>query len=130
VSQYLLDTHTLLWFDNEPEYIPPSTLHIIRNNKNTIYVSSMSIWELSIKFHLGKLPTAKDLLKDYKTSLSAYSFTELPFTGTHANLAGSLDTKHKDPFDRAIAAQAIHDNLILISIDDVFKNIKKLKVLW
>ncbi len=130
MSQYLLDTHVLLWFDHEPENIPEKTLLLIRNTENQIYVSSMSIWELSIKYHLGKLPFAKDFLSDYQTHLTNYGFSELSFTAQHAHLAGSLDSKHKDPFDRALAAQALDKGLTLISKDDAFKSIKKLKVLW
>lgn len=77
----------------------------------------MSAYELALKHRLGKWPGA-DLLLGALEDLVDDFFTPLPLTFAHATVAGGLPTKHRDPFDRMLAAQAIADDLTIISIDD------------
>lgn len=126
----LLDTHVLLWYSITPEKIPDRTLLALRNSENQIYVSSMTAWEISIKYNLGKLPEAKSLVENYSQRLVEYRFTELPFYTHHALLAGRLEALHKDPFDRALAAQALSHKLTVVSQDEAFKTFSELNILW
>ncbi len=126
----LLDTHVLLWYSITPEKIPEKTLALLRNTSTQVYVSSMTAWEISIKYNLGKLPEAKSLFENYQQRLAEYSFTELPFYTHHALLAGRLESAHKDPFDRALAAQALSNKLTLVSQDEAFKTFIKLNIMW
>jgi PIN domain nuclease of toxin-antitoxin system len=126
----LLDTQVLLWYSITPEKIPEKTLTLLRDTSVQIYVSSMTAWEISIKYNLGKLPEAKSLFENYQQRLAEYSFTELPFHVHHALLAGKLESPHKDPFDRALAAQALSNKLTLISQDEALKTFVELKILW
>jgi len=126
----LLDTHTLLWLDTDPNRLSQTSLKLIQNNSNTIFISVITAWELSIKNRLGKLPSATPLLNSYHSSLSQYSFTELALTSTHALAERTLSSDHKDPFDRALVAQALIEDMPLISNDPFIQGFPEIKVIW
>lgn len=126
----LLDTHVLLWFDQAPERVPSRTLSLIRDRDRQVYVSAITAWELSIKRALGKLPSAQRLLEQYHATLSHYGFSELPLSSTHALLAGRLEHPHKDPFDRALVAQAVSERLLLVSGDPAVQAFEGVQVAW
>ncbi len=118
--EVLLDTHTFLWFDTNPEKLPEQVLSLLRNKDTNVAVSSITAWEFSIKHRLGKLPEAGELIQEYHQSLAHYGFRELPFTSVHALKEGDITHPHKDPFDRALAAQALSEQLPLVTRDRVF----------
>lgn len=126
----LLDTHVLLWLDTDPTRLSPKVTALIRNRQNTVYVSAISVWELAIKHRIGKLPSADALLSDFHASMTHYGFTQLPFTALHGLAEHDLQTPHKDPFDRALIAQAKHENLTLLSRDDAIHQAAEVKVVW
>jgi PIN domain nuclease of toxin-antitoxin system len=130
VRDLLLDTHTLFWFDTEPERLSAKALALIRNRQTRVYVSAITAWELSIKHHLGKMPAAKPLLDDYHATLARYGFTELPFSSVHALVAGKLEHPHKDPFDRALVAQAVSERLAIVSNDDAIRGFAGVQTIW
>ncbi len=126
----LLDTHALIWYSVNPERLPESVLERLRDTEQRIFVSSISAWEISIKVRLGKLPQAKTLYENFHLRLAQYGFSELPFTSVHALAEGGLEYLHKDPFDRALAAQAVSEQLALVSSDEVFTGVPDLSVWW
>lgn len=130
MNDLLLDTHALLWFDTAPERIPETVLAQIRQRKRNVYVSAISAWELAIKHRLGKLPEAESLLSDYHQTIARYGFAELPFSSYHALLAGRLETHHKDPFDRALLAQATAEMSSLVSKDPALHGVAGVETLW
>ena len=83
-----------------------------------IFVSPVSAYEMMFKMTLGKLPVARRLLADLPGYLARQRFDVLPLSLAHAEAAGRLTVKHRDPFDRLLAAQALVENLTLVSIDD------------
>jgi PIN domain nuclease of toxin-antitoxin system len=113
----LLDTHTLLWATLSSASLSSKAKEIISNEKNVIFVSAASAWEISIKVRAGKLPLAEPFERDFvrKTDLAGY--TLLPITVENALRAGRLVGAHRDPFDRMIAAQALADDIPIISLD-------------
>ncbi|MCA9840234.1 MAG: type II toxin-antitoxin system VapC family toxin [Trueperaceae bacterium] len=127
---YLLDTHTLFWLDTDPKRLSATALSLIKDKQNIIYTSSINAWELSIKFRLGKLPSAKPLLTSYHSSLARYGFRELSFTSHHALAEQTLSSEHKDPFDRGLVAQALIENLGLISNDPLIQGFTEIKTIW
>ena len=127
---FLLDTHTLFWFDTSPDRLSTEAFTTIKNKRHTVFVSSISAWELSIKHRLGKLPNAAPLLEHYHSSLARYGFTELGFTSHHALTEGALSSVHKDPFDRALVAQALVENLTFITNDPEVRNFEEITTLW
>jgi PIN domain nuclease of toxin-antitoxin system len=128
--ELLLDTHALLWYSITPEKLTKKTLALLRDTSVRVYVSSMTAWEIAIKYNAGKLPEAEGVYENYRQRLAEYTFIELPFYTHHALLAGSLESTYKDPFDRALAAQSIANKLTLVSQDAVFKTFKDMAILW
>ena len=117
MGEFLLDTHTLLWFDTDPSQLSSTVLQLIQNPSITVFVSSMTVWELGIKFSLGKLPAAQGLVSSYHGTISKYGFLEITFTSHDALRAARLPATHKDPFDRALVAQALERNLTIVGLD-------------
>jgi len=124
---YIIDTHIFLWLIFNKEKISNEKIKILENLNNNIYITSISFWEISLKFNLGKLdlkgvtpeelPTiaAKmDILViniDENTMASFYKLKKI--------------TTHKDPFDRIIIWHCICHNHTLISQDDKFYKYQK-----
>lgn len=128
----LLDTHTFLWACVEPGKLSSKSVEIINNEENLLYLSSASIWEISIKLKLGKLKILnKDL--DFKTfieeSLKSLNLIELPILNKHIFSLHKLPEIHKDPFDRMLIAQAKSEKLILITNDHQIKKYD-VETLW
>src|SRR5205807_4240803 len=94
-----------------------------------IFVSSVSGWEISIKYHLGKLPHVGNLVKELPLYIRRERFEVLSISLEHTLAAGALDGKHKDPFDRMLIAQTRSEELTLISNDKIFKKYK-VPLLW
>ena len=111
---YLLDTNILLWWFKRHKGLGPKTQEIIRDPNNVIFVSSVSIWEISIKKGKGNL-IVPDNFKDF---LEHEDFTELNITHEHASHILKLPQHHADPFDRMLISQAVVENLTLISTDN------------
>lgn len=109
----LLDTHVLLWWLDNPAKLSAPARKVIENSDNVIFVSAAVIWEIKIKKQLGKLDIPEGLL-DLLLSLN---FTPLSISVEHAHALGRLSGHHQDPFDRIQIAQALHENLVLLSRD-------------
>lgn len=130
---YLIDTHTFLWSVFDPDQLGTKARTILQRSENTIHISVVSLWEISLKYAIGKLelfniqpdrfPEVAGQMEFEILNLSphdAATFYKLPKTG------------HKDPFDRLIVWQAINQKMHLISKDKRFKVYKALglKVVW
>jgi PIN domain nuclease of toxin-antitoxin system len=113
----LLDTHTFLWWLDDPAQLAEDARFAIANGRNGVYVSSVSFLEIVIKESIGKLKAPGNL----STCLEACRFTELPLTVAHATALRALPPHHKDPFDRTLLAQARHEELTLVSRDPLMK---------
>ncbi|MET0171689.1 MAG: type II toxin-antitoxin system VapC family toxin [Agrobacterium vaccinii] len=115
--KYLLDTHALLWWLSDDPQLSQEARAIIANPQNEIYVSAASAWEIATKFSKGHLPTASLLLPDFSGVLHQEGFSELIINSAHMVRSAILPGEHRDPFDRILAAQAIIENMALISLD-------------
>jgi len=116
----LLDTHTLLWWLTENSSLPASARKLIANKNSDVLVSAASAWEIATKVRLGKLPMAIDLAHDFSAYLEHERFETLAVSAEHGIRAGLLPGPHKDPFDRTLIAQALAENLAIVSNDAVF----------
>lgn len=117
----LLDTHALIWWVLGNPLLSPRASNAIANAASDVLVSSASAWEISIKHRIGKLPPEALVLADnVAVSIEAEGFIELPISIAHGQMAGALDGHHKDPFDRMLIAQALADDLTLVSNDMQF----------
>jgi PIN domain nuclease of toxin-antitoxin system len=111
----LLDTHALLWWMAGDDRMRQRDL--VDNDDNEVFASAVSAYEIALKHRLGKLPGAARLAGAFEAEIARQDFSELSLTVAHARLAGQLAGEHRDPFDRMLAAQAIVENLVLISND-------------
>ena len=108
-----MDTHVLLWALGDPEKISDETRHKIEDPDNVVWVSAVAAWEIEIKRALGKLSAPDNLVEEMRQA----RFTELPLQVRHARTLRVLPDLHRDPFDRMLVAQAITDDLVLITND-------------
>ena len=115
---FLIDTHALLWSVIAPQELSAKARTVIHDPANTILVSAASAWEIATKVRLGKLPSAAALEKDFMDIVvTQVGFLMVPITSEVALRAGRLTGSHGDPFDRMIAAQALMDDIPVVSID-------------
>lgn len=118
--RYLLDTHTLLWFLQDARDLPSSVADRIEAEDADNHVSIASIWEMAIKLSLGKLRVPYSLDGDLPRLLDQNAFGLLPVQLSHLQVLTELPFHHRDPFDRALVAQAQVEGLILLSRDKAF----------
>lgn len=115
---FLLDSHTLLWALSNPTKLSSKVIAILEEPANDIFVSSVTFWEISLKYSLGKLDlngSSPDELIDL-TKETGFDF--LPLLPIEAAGYHNLNADwHRDPFDRMLIWQAIKNNLILLSKD-------------
>jgi len=110
----LLDTHIFLWVVTDSRRLSAKARNLLRQ-ADAIYVSSASIWEIAIKRRLGKIDAQPGELAD---AIEASGFLALPITPRHAATVESLPDHHRDPFDRLLVAQALHEPLRLVTADE------------
>jgi PIN domain nuclease of toxin-antitoxin system len=116
--RYLLDTHTLIWWmTSNPQLSKYAHALIEQKEQNVSLVSAVSAWEIATKVRLGRLSAAADLVQDFAFDIEDQKMKILLITADHAIRAGSLPGPHKDPFDRMLIAQAIAENVPIISND-------------
>jgi PIN domain nuclease of toxin-antitoxin system len=130
ITKALLDTHVFLWSAVEPERLSRTVRQLLKRIDVTLYLSVASVWEMSLKQHKGKLNNASDIVVDGQ--MKALSILPLPISLEHIRALSELpSTKgHKDPFDRLIAAQAMVENLLLITADPAFAGYPQVKIRW
>jgi PIN domain nuclease of toxin-antitoxin system len=131
MSAYLLDSHVLLWLDTNPRRISTQVVSRIRSSKARVYASTLTAYELGVKFHQGRLPEAEALSTRFEQTCRTYDTSILQVKLEDFHLAAQLDWNHGDPADRIIAAQAIRNRCILVSADAKLQTFGKgLQVLW
>jgi PIN domain nuclease of toxin-antitoxin system len=113
----LLDTHALLWATLSPGSLSSSASTMIADETNVILVSAASAWEIATKVRIGKLPGAETLEKEFLDVMEDAGYTLLDINVECALRAGRLVSEHRDPFDRMIAAQALADDIPVLSAD-------------
>jgi PIN domain nuclease of toxin-antitoxin system len=114
--KYLADTHLLLWAGGSSKQLGKIASALLSDPANEVLFSTASIWEVSVKFGLGRDP---DMIAPevFRRGLLAAGFRELAITSEHAIAAGSLPHHHEDPFDRMLVAQALAEGVILLTND-------------
>ncbi len=129
----LLDTHTLLWTLFNSRKLSSKAKEAIGDIKNSVYVSLISYWEISLKYALGKIELENISPQELPAATRESGFEILPITAEEVASFHKLPCKpHKDPFDRLITWQAIHNGLVLVSKDRRLSDYKGsgLRILW
>jgi PIN domain nuclease of toxin-antitoxin system len=112
----LLDTHVVLWWREASERITPDVTEAI-SDADLVFVSVASAWEVAIKVALGKLR----IPGPFETAVEASLFDKLPITFGHASALTALSPHHRDPFDRMLIAQAMTEDLTIVTHDRRFE---------
>lgn len=116
----LLDTHALLWWLDGDRKLPRRVRELIGVAETPVLVSAASVWEITTKARIGKLPGALSVAADVPACIASQGFSSLPISLDHAQRAGSLPGPHRDPFDRMLIAQAQAENLALVTNERIF----------
>ena len=130
--QYLIDTHTFLWFVANAKELSKLAKSLIEDPASDIFISIASLWEISIKNALGKL-TINGQYESVIADLNDNSIEILPINFAHTVRQNHLPFHHRDPFDRIIISQAIVENMNCISADKIFDDYLKgeaVKRIW
>lgn len=126
----LLDTHAFLWWVFADSRLSHRARTAIADDEqNDIFVSAASAWEITTKFRIGKLPDAGSVAHDVAAVMESEGFEALPVSVMHAQRAGDLGGRHRDPFDRMLIAQAMIENMTLVSNERAF-DAYAVKRLW
>lgn len=125
----LLDTNIVLWWFADDPALHGHVEALIDDPQNTILVSAASAWEICTKVRIGKLPSGRALCDDFSGYLQRNHFEPLAITVEHGRLAGRMGGAHKDPFDRMLAAQALIEDVAVVTNDAAFSEFG-VKLVW
>ncbi len=128
MQQYLLDTHTLIWFIGGNKELSQVARQSIEADDTINFVSIASLWEIAIKISLGKLGL-KTPFNQINQQILENGFEILPVTFDDTLTVSGLPFHHRDPFDRIIIAQSITNGLNIISKDEIF-SLYDVKAVW
>lgn len=113
----LLDTHIFLWYISGDTRIPTAMLQEIRNLQNEVYLSVASLWEVTIKYQLNKLPLPESPDIYLPFHRQQHGIRSLHIDESTIKQLIKLPPLHRDPFDRLLICQAIEHNMTIATVD-------------
>lgn len=116
----LLDTHTLLWFLAGDPKLSGAARGLVEDDGNEVLVSVGTLWEIAIKVSLGKLGMSMPFEEFFPAQLDENGILVLSIATAHLQKVASLPFHHRDPFDRLLVAQAMSEEIPLVSRDAAF----------
>jgi len=128
-SGHLLDTHALIWWWLGDPALSKRAKEIIAGRTRPIHVSAVSGIEIALKVRAGKLPAMADTVRHFDANVIGEDFRHLDIRHDHAVMAGLMSGDPRDPFDRLLAAQALIEDLTIVSRDPAFATFG-CKVAW
>lgn len=123
----LLDTAVLIFSVEAPDRLSKRALSVLKSSDNVRELSSISLTEIAVKATLGRLGFSEESARQAIVDMDVRI---LPFTADHAFRLFALPVHHRDPFDRQIIAQALSENIPVVSPDKRFSSYKELTVIW
>jgi PIN domain nuclease of toxin-antitoxin system len=117
----LVDTHVFLWWVEGDRTLPAKARAALANQENECLISLVSAWELAIKASLGKLKLALPVKRYIVENVAANGFRMLDTKIAHVARVETLAAHHGDPFDRLLIAQALEEDLQVITADPIFR---------
>jgi len=133
MKRLLLDTHVLLWAIGKTDELSAQIVKHITDNENEVFVSAVSLWEIALKYSIGKLKLNFDInnIPEYCREMGFNLIALEPFDAL-GSLKLPQKENHKDPFDRMLIFQCIKNDYTLVSKDDKMKFYKKegLNCIW
>ena len=125
----LIDSHALIWATVEPHLLSPRARQLLSHTENELLFSMVSLWELSIKISNGKLTPLGASITDVIEVLKQRGAQLLPIRTEHILRLETLPLHHRDPFDRLLIAQALEEDLAILSSDSQLRRYSA-KVVW
>jgi len=113
----LIDSHVLIWYVDQDNLLSPASHAAISDPTNDLLLSAGSIWEIGIKLGLGKIILTQPFKPWMNQAISDLDVTVLPLSVEYVDVQSNLPRHHGDPFDRLIVAQAIVEQVSIISAD-------------
>jgi PIN domain nuclease of toxin-antitoxin system len=126
---FLLDTCSFLWVTLKPKKLSDGFLKCFSNPSNTIFLSSVTVWEIGVKYSIGKLtlPTTPSMF--IPEQRESHHITPLDLNETDTFHLETLPFIHKDPFDRMLVCQAIERSLTILTPDPLIRQYP-IRTLW
>ncbi|MDT9181493.1 type II toxin-antitoxin system VapC family toxin [Limnospira sp. PMC 289.06] len=125
----LLDTHTVLWFFMGNSQLSDKVRDLVEDGHNHKLISVAMVWEMSIKQSQNKLTLEKTASDYIEEKIRLDDFELLPIQLNHLRILSSLPFYHKDPFDRLLIAQAMQENIPILSKEMAF-NAYPIQRIW
>jgi len=126
---YLLDTAPLVYLMGQEDCVPSAVRRELADPRSEVFYSQISLWEIQIKYQLGKLPMSDEPAVALPRELARYGFTQLDLTDAAIYGLSRLPPAHRDPFDRILIVQAKLTGSILVSPDQAFSQYP-IEVFW
>ncbi len=117
----LLDTVTFLWAISDAPEFSEEAGEIFTDPGNEIYLSSVSAWEIAVKYALGKLPLPEPPGRFVPLQRKQHGIDPLPLDEEAALHLSRLPLLHKDPFDRMLVCQAVMQHLVILTPDELIQ---------
>jgi PIN domain nuclease of toxin-antitoxin system len=117
----LLDAHVWLWLQASPSRLHPSVLSLLEDTSRSLHLSVASMWEIAIKFSIGKLDLPQPPSQYVPDRLRVNGVAPLAVSQDHALAVAELPLHHRDPFDRLLVAQSMSEGFELLTVDRVFE---------
>lgn len=124
----LLDTHSFLWLIKGDARLS-SHAKTAFQSANCVFLSSVSVWEITQKYHSGKLPLPSEAARYIQEQRTLHQIQPLPFTEEECMHLANLPPVHRDPFDRMLICQAIEHGLTIVTNDRAIMAYP-IKTLW
>jgi len=115
----LLDTHAWLWFVLGDASLSQTARSLIEDSSNEKLVSPASYWEVAIKIGIGKYVLPQPYGDFVRHAIEGQSFVILPVLTMHTALVATMPFHHRDPFDRLLVAQALAEQIAIVSNDGI-----------
>jgi PIN domain nuclease of toxin-antitoxin system len=125
----LLDTCTLLWLARG-DGLPPAVVALLADERNAVFVSAISAWEIGVKSRKGRLHLPMPLLEWWRTIVDHHGLGEVPIEPELAIRATELPLLHADPADRLLVATALHLRATLLTPDPLIHAYPDVTVAW
>ena len=115
--RYLVDTEVFLWMQPEPSRLGPRAAEALTHERNEVYLSAASAWEIALKYRLGRVVLPDKPARYIPNRMAAAQILHLPIDASHALGAAELDDLHTDPVDRLLVSQAKLERMRIASCD-------------
>lgn len=127
--KYLLDTHIWIWSVSKPEKLSEEIKHILENDSNEFFLSSISFWEFVVLVEKGKITISKSVDEWIREAIIDPNIKEIPIDKEIAIKSRKINLPHQDPADRFIAATAFIHQMTLITSDRKLEESEEISIL-